>query len=248
VNASRMPQLIGCGVFPQPQWPGEDSVEKVIRMLGRWSGATCNRCLRPSAATACSRSTTAVARSCALVSATAKRSRDHRASATTPPAGSPRGEASPRAEGPPLPPSEAARFRVEQGGPKAAHDDEAAIGLARESGIALSISLTLLTRVVLPPGRARLATKPGKRIAPTHKHDRNRARLLLQRPRQPHVAVTRTSGLRSTSALAYVRTWSEVRGFHRASTLKLRPFDHPSSASPSKNAATKSFVRDRVHH
>jgi hypothetical protein len=82
-NASRTPRLIGHRIFRNPHWSKEDSVEQVIRMFRRWSGATRNGCLRPSTATACSRSATAVSRNCALVAATAGRFDHRRASATT---------------------------------------------------------------------------------------------------------------------------------------------------------------------
>jgi hypothetical protein len=71
---------------PRPSatpWSQEDSVEQIIRMFRRRNGTTRNRCLRPSAATGCSRSATAVSRSCPLVSATARRSDHRRAGATT---------------------------------------------------------------------------------------------------------------------------------------------------------------------
>src|ERR1700704_524684 len=63
----------------------------------------------------------------------------------------------------------------------ATRDKRGAISLSTSSNFPPMLYSNTVKPVVLPPGRARLATKPPDWIGDRHEHDRNRAGYLLQR-------------------------------------------------------------------
>src|SRR6266581_3148695 len=122
---------------------------------------------------------------------------------------------------------------------KATRVSSGAMSLSNSTHLPVIEDSKLVNPVTLPPGRAKLATKP----SPTGSDiDTNTIGMLRVCPSRVATTglewATITSGRNSTSSLANFHTSTGSSGAQRYSIPRLLPSSHPSPRSPRCNAAT----------
>ena len=115
-----------------------------------------------------------------------------------------------------------------------------AISLSNSSHFALMPYSNAVKPVTLPPGRARLATKPAPTGSITCTNTIGTVRVACCNAATVGLAVARiTSGASATNSAAYLRLRSISTAPQRMSIRTLRPSVQPDCCSPCKNAAKR---------
>lgn len=109
--------------------------------------------------------------------------------------------------------------------------------LRSSSHLPLILYSKFIKPVVLPPGRARLSTKPAPTGSETRMNTIGTVRVAFCNASTPNVpAANRTSGASATSSAAYLRSRSGSFSPQRTSIRTLRPSLQPSCRRPSCKA------------
>ena len=112
--------------------------------------------------------------------------------------------------------------------------------LSSSSHLALRPYSNPANPVVLPPGRAKLATKPAPTGSITPANTIGTARVACcNAATVGKVVAKRTSGVSATNSVAFFRLRSASLIPHRMWICALRPTAQPASCSPCRNAATR---------
>src|SRR5215472_2904800 len=107
------------------------------------------------------------------------------------------------------------------------------ISLSRSSNFALKLNSKLVKPVALPPGRAKLATKPLPTGSIVVTNTIGTVRLICSKSATIELAVPRTtSGFDATNSAAYLRNSSVLPAPQRVSTCTLPPSCSPIVAVP----------------
>src|SRR5215475_10589733 len=115
-----------------------------------------------------------------------------------------------------------------------------AISLSSSSHLPLMLHSNEMKPVTLPPGRARLSTKPAPTASPTPVNTVGTVRLTCRSgPRVVVPEARMTSGVSATSSAAYLRMRSGLPAPQRMSMRMLRPSVQPNSCRPLRNAARR---------
>src|SRR5499427_9006707 len=116
------------------------------------------------------------------------------------------------------------------------------ISLSRSSNFALKLNSKLVKPVALPPGRAKLATKPLPTGSIVVTNTIGTVRLICSKSATIELAVPRTtSGFDATSSAAYLRNSSVLPAPQRVSTCTLPPSCQPNCCSACTNAASQAW-------
>src|SRR6516225_4859930 len=116
------------------------------------------------------------------------------------------------------------------------------ISLSRSSNFALKLNSKLVKPVALPPGRAKLATKPLPTGSIVVTNTIGTVRLICSKSATIELAVPRTtSGFDATNSAAYLRNSSVLPAPQRVSTCTLPPSCQPNCCSACTNAASQAW-------
>ena len=113
-----------------------------------------------------------------------------------------------------------------------------AICFSSSSHFPLKLYSNCTKPVALPPGRARLSTKPEPTGSGTFANTIGTVRLACSNgPTVVPPVASMTSGVRATNSAAYLRMSSALPAPQRMSIFTLRPSDQPNCCSPCRKAA-----------
>jgi hypothetical protein len=115
-----------------------------------------------------------------------------------------------------------------------------AISLSSASHLPLKLYSSVINPVALPPGRARLSTKPAPTGSPTIGKTIGTLRVACSNGRTVVAPCAKiTSGASAANSDACLRMSSALPPAHRVSMRTLRPMIQPDCASPCWNAPTQ---------